>query len=59
MVASTLSRRCWAEVTFRAVIFRRLKKASEILAGVDIIERVFQLDMISKNGKKPKEVVIL
>lgn len=43
MVASTLSRRCWAEVTFRAVIFRRLKKASEILAGVDIIERGFSV----------------
>ena len=31
------------EVTFRAVIFRRLRKASESRAGVDIIERGFSV----------------
>lgn len=37
------SSRCRAEVIFRAVIFSRLRKASEIRAGVDMIEGDFSV----------------
>lgn len=48
------------EVALRAAIFRRRRKASEIRAAVDITEGGFSmLDMISKMGKRLKEVVIL